>query len=88
MFKKTITLAIAILVLMLTLVIFNQNIISFASTSDSARLTIYVGPESVLADNSTYNCIFVQLQDSSGQPARHCKILLSVFHLLSQILGQ
>ncbi len=31
---------------------------------------ICTGPTSVLADNDTYNCIFVQLLDSSGQPAR------------------
>ena len=55
---------------MSTLVIFNQNTTSLASTSDPYRLNVYVGPASVLADNSTYNCIFVQLQDSTGQPAR------------------
>ncbi len=29
-----------------------------------------MGPSSVLADNNTYNCIFVQLQDSNNKPAR------------------
>ena len=33
-------------------------------------LKIYVAPTSVLADNNVYNCVFVQLLDSSGQPFR------------------
>ena len=70
MFKKTVTLAIAILFLTSTMVLFNQNNASFAATSDPSKLNIYAGPTSVLADNNTYNCIFVQLQDSTGQPAR------------------
>jgi hypothetical protein len=70
MYKKTITLAIAILILTSTMILFNQNNTSIASTGDPSRLNIYAGPTSVLADNNTYNCIFVQLQDSSGQPAR------------------
>jgi hypothetical protein len=70
MLKKTITLAITILVLTSAIVLFNQNNTSFASTGDPSRLNIYAGPTSVLADNNTYNCIFVQLQDSVGQPAR------------------
>ena len=52
------------------MVLFNQNNTSFTSTNDPSKLNIYTGPTSVLADNSTYNCIFVQLQDSTGQPAR------------------
>jgi hypothetical protein len=43
---------------------------SLAATTDPASLKIYMGPTSVLADNNTYNCIFVQLQDSTGKPAR------------------
>ena len=70
MFKKTITLAIAVLILTSMVVLFNQNNTSFASTSDPSKLNIYSGPTSVLADNNTYNCVFVQLQDSAGQPAR------------------
>ncbi len=70
MFKKTNTLAIITIFLVLTMVLFNQNNSSFASTSDPSKLYIYTGPTSVLADNNTYNCIFVQLQDSAGQPAR------------------
>ncbi len=49
--------------------IINQNI-SFAQTTGPSNLKIFTGPASVLADNNTYNCIFVQLQDSTGKPAR------------------
>jgi hypothetical protein len=69
MLKKITTLTITILVLTSAFLIFNENT-SVASTSDPAKLNILTGPPSVLADNNTYNCIFVQLQDSSGQPAR------------------
>jgi hypothetical protein len=43
---------------------------SYAATTDPANLKIYLGPTSVLADNKTYTCIFVELQDSSQKPAR------------------
>ena len=43
---------------------------SFASTTTSNQLKIYSGPSSVPADNNMYNCIFVQLVDSSGKPVR------------------
>ena len=47
----------------------NQNTTS-ATTGTASKLSISTGPLSVLADNNTYNCIFVQLQDSNGNPAR------------------
>jgi hypothetical protein len=40
------------------------------SASTPSKLNIYVGPTSVLADNSVYNAIFVQLQEANGAPAR------------------
>ncbi len=43
---------------------------AYSDTVAPAKLKIYVGPTSVLADNSSYNCIFVQLQDSSNKPTR------------------
>jgi hypothetical protein len=43
---------------------------AYSDTVAPTKLKIYVGPTSVLADNSTYNCIFVQLQDSSNKPTR------------------
>ena len=49
--------------------IVNQNT-SLAATTDPSKLKIFIGPTSVLADNNTYNCIFVQLQDSTNKPAR------------------
>lgn len=50
-------------------IVVNQNF-SLATTTGPANLRIFLGPTSVLADNNTYNCIFVQLQDSTGKPAR------------------
>jgi hypothetical protein len=70
MSKKAITLVITVLILTSALLVFNQNNTSSASTSDPSKLYIYTGPTSVLADNNTYKCIFVQLQNSAGQPAR------------------
>ncbi len=49
--------------------IINQNI-SMAQTTGPSNLKIFIGPASVLADNNTYNCIFVQLQDTAGKPTR------------------
>jgi hypothetical protein len=34
------------------------------------KLKIYIGPATVRADNSTYECVFVQLLDTKSQPAR------------------
>ncbi len=65
-------LAQAILILILAssaFIVVNLNT-SLAATSDPAKLKIFTGPTSVLADNNTYNCIFVQLQDSTGKPSR------------------
>jgi hypothetical protein len=69
MLKKITPLTITILILASAFLMLNQNI-SSASTGDPAKLNIYIGPPNLLADNNIYNCIFVQLQDSSGQPAR------------------
>jgi len=41
-----------------------------------SKLAVYVGPPQVLADNKVYESIFVQLQDSSGKPARAQEDLL------------
>jgi hypothetical protein len=68
--QKRIVYATLILALLASsFIIFNQNT-SLAATTDPASLRIFIGPSSVLADNKTYNCIFVQLQDSTGKPAR------------------
>jgi hypothetical protein len=69
MLRKISTITITILILTSAFLVFNQNT-SYASTGDPTKLNIFTGPPNVLADNSTYKCIFVQLQDSSGQPAR------------------
>jgi len=69
MLRKTKTITIALLVTISLLITISQNS-SYASTNAPSSLKIYIGPSSVLADNNSYNCIFVQLLDSSGKPAR------------------
>jgi LPXTG-motif cell wall-anchored protein len=68
--QKSIAQTILILILLSSaFVVVNLNT-SLAATTDPAKLKIYVGPSSVLADNNTYNCIFVQLQDINNNPSR------------------
>ena len=43
---------------------------NFAAAMEPSKIKVYVGPTSILADNSIYECIFVQLQDTSSRPAR------------------
>ena len=64
--KELITITIILTILCSAVVVKEVDSI----TVDATKLKIYIGPTSVLADNSTYNCIFVQLQDSSGKPTR------------------
>ena len=59
----------AILFLTLAFSADNQNT-NFALADDPAKLYLFAGSPSVLADNSSYQCIFVQLQDSNGKVAR------------------
>jgi hypothetical protein len=60
--------------LMLVMFIFSQAAFTgntfLVSASEPSNLIIFVGPPSVLADNNVYGAIFVQLQDSTGLPAR------------------
>ncbi len=65
--KKIITFTLVLIVLASAFVIVNQTSVGAAG---AVNLNIYMSPSSVLADNSTYNCIFVQLQDSNGYPYR------------------
>jgi hypothetical protein len=67
--KRIVQATLILILLATTFMIVNQNT-SLAATTDPAKLKIFIGPTSVLADNNTYNCIFVQLQDSSNKPAR------------------
>ena len=60
---------------------------SEAATADPASLKIYIGPKSVLADNSTYNCIFVQLIDSTGKPSRALQDTTITLSSTSTIIG-
>ncbi len=44
--------------------------VSSDTIAQPVRLAISVSPSSIPSDNRTYDCIFVELQDSSGNPAR------------------
>ncbi|MGA2683341.1 MAG: hypothetical protein ABSF44_16270 [Candidatus Bathyarchaeia archaeon] len=69
MFKKIKSATLALIITFSLLMIMSQNG-GYASTNNPSSLKIYIGPTSVLADNNSYTCIFVQLLDSSGKPAR------------------
>jgi len=85
MIKKILAIAVTLLILTSTFVIFDLNA-SSASTSGPSKLFIYTGPTSVLADNNTYSCVFVQLQDSVGQPSRALQdTAVSLFSSLTNI---
>ena len=66
--KKLFTITIITLIILSSTIF--TNVVFPESVAEPAKLKIYIGPTSVPADNSAYNCIFVQLQDSSGKPAR------------------
>jgi hypothetical protein len=70
MVRKTLAFVLIVLFLASAMVHFNQNNTSFVSANDAFKLGLMAAPTSVLADNSTYHCIYVQLQDVSGQPVR------------------
>lgn len=57
-----------ILILASTIAIITPTNLTLAA--EPTKLKIYIGPTSVPADNSTYECVFVQLQDSKSSPAR------------------
>jgi len=59
---------IAISIIICSTVFFEQ--VASDALAQPSKLKIYVGPTSVPADDNAYNCIVVQLQDSSGNPAR------------------
>jgi hypothetical protein len=69
MSKKIVTTTLILLIFVSTFVILSANS-SAAISADPSKIKIFVGPNKVLADNSAYPCIFVQLQDSTGKPAR------------------
>jgi hypothetical protein len=66
--KKTAVVAM-ILFIALAFLMVNQDAY-YASANDPTKLCLLTGSPGILADNSTYQCIFVQLQDSTGKIAR------------------
>jgi hypothetical protein len=68
--KKLLSILVVFTIFISAFVMLNQSGTNAVAVTSPANLKVYVGPSSVLADNNTYNCIFVQLQDSNGKPAR------------------
>jgi hypothetical protein len=66
--KKAFAATAILLIAISTSIIFNTT--TFAVTTKPIDLRIYVSPSSILADNSSYTCIFVQLVNADGNPAR------------------
>jgi hypothetical protein len=59
------------LVILLTVALFTFAQCTFSETTGNpTNLNIYTGAPTILADNNTYQYIFVQLQNSSGKPTR------------------
>jgi len=54
--------------LLASIITINQS--NLAMAVEPSKLKISAGPTSVPADNNVYECIFVELQDSSSKPAR------------------
>ena len=69
MARKQLAILTIVTILASTMVIFN-GYLTTALTADPSTLKLSIGPTSVPADNGVYDCIFVQLQDASGKPAR------------------
>jgi hypothetical protein len=62
-----------LITILISLIISPVFLIGGASSntpSTPTQLGIYVGPSSVPADNGTYRCVFIQLQDANGNPVR------------------
>jgi hypothetical protein len=67
--KKVITITIIFVILIGILPLLSQNFCS-AKTADPTKMSLIFAPTKVAADNGVYDCIFIELLDSTGKPAR------------------
>jgi hypothetical protein len=67
--KKALTITIILLILVAAIPLLSQNICS-AKTAAPTRMTLTFAPTKLPADNSAFDCIFIELLDSTGKPAR------------------
>ena len=67
--RKIISLLITLMLIIGIIAIFNFNFAS-ATTAEPAKIKLYLSPNKLPADSSPYECVFVQLLDDSGKPAR------------------
>ena len=70
MSKRTLAIVLILTVLASTFIVANMTITSGSTIPIPSKIDLSIGPSTVPADNNAYNCIFVQLLDSTGQPAR------------------
>jgi hypothetical protein len=84
--SKKIAISLILIIVLSAFIVFNQTN-SIVAAEAPTNLKLYIGPTSVLADNSTYNCIFVQLQDSAGKPARALQDTLISLSSFSTTIG-
>jgi hypothetical protein len=66
--KTSLVRMLLVFTLVASMVLVNQT--NTATAAQPSKLKIYVGPSSLPADNSIYECVYVQLQDSNSRPAR------------------
>ena len=68
--KKLFATTIILLVIASMVLILNQDTSTSAATAEPAKLKLYLSPSRIQADGDSHQCIFVQLLDSAGKPAR------------------
>jgi cell division septation protein DedD len=66
--KKILVTTAILLILMSTFVTFNLT--TTASSANLQKIHIYISPNRILADNTTYTCVFVELTDLGDTPIR------------------
>ena len=70
MSKRTLAIVLVMTILASIFVVSTTMITSGSTIPIPSKIDLYVCPSTVPADNNAYNCIFVQLLDSNGKPAR------------------
>jgi hypothetical protein len=67
--KKLLTITLIFVILIGMFPLLSQNFCS-AKTAEPTKMSLIFAPTKVTADNGVYDCIFIQLLDSTGKPAR------------------
>jgi len=67
--KKILTTTLIFVIIIGMLPLLSQNFCS-ARTAEPTKMSLIFAPTKVTADNGVYDCIFIELLDSTGKPAR------------------